>query len=90
MRVGAWNTAHACKAPHTLSRVRTGVVLAALTRRRWTAVPDDEWPTEATQRGIILADFAPGCGDRRQEIVFIGVSMDEVRADVLGRWGEHQ
>jgi hypothetical protein len=46
----------------------------------WAAVPDEEWPDEASgQQGIILADFAPGVGDRRQEIVFIGAGMDEVR-----------
>lgn len=45
----------------------------------WAAVPDDEWPDEASgQRGIILADFQPDVGDRRQEIVFIGAGMDEV------------
>jgi hypothetical protein len=46
----------------------------------WAAVPDDEWPDEASgQRQIILSDFAPGMGDRRQEILFIGAGMDEVR-----------
>jgi hypothetical protein len=46
----------------------------------WAAVPDEEWPDEASgQRQIILSDFAPGMGDRRQEIVFIGAGMDEVR-----------
>lgn len=46
----------------------------------WATVPDEEWPDEASgQRGVILADFAPGSGDRRQEIVFIGAGMDEVR-----------
>lgn len=43
----------------------------------WVAVPDDEWPLEEAQRGMILSDFAPLVGDRRQEIVFIGVGMDE-------------
>lgn len=45
----------------------------------WAAVPDDEWPDEASgQRAVILSDFAPAVGDRRQEIVFIGAGMDEV------------
>uniref|UniRef100_A0A383WLW6 CobW C-terminal domain-containing protein n=1 Tax=Tetradesmus obliquus TaxID=3088 RepID=A0A383WLW6_TETOB len=44
----------------------------------WAAVPDEEWPDAASgQRGIILADFQPAVGDRRQEIVFIGAGMDE-------------
>jgi hypothetical protein len=42
-------------------------------------VPDEEWPDAASgQRDIIISDFAPGVGDRRQEIVFIGAGMDEV------------
>ena len=47
--------------------------------RRWAAVPDDDWPTDEQQRGVILADFARDTryGDRRQEIVFIGAGMDE-------------
>jgi hypothetical protein len=45
----------------------------------WAAVPDEEWPDAASgQREIIMSDFAPGVGDRRQEIVFIGAGMDEV------------
>ena len=47
--------------------------------RRWAAVPDADWPEDAAQRSVILADFATGSayGDRRQEIVFIGAGMDE-------------
>lgn len=42
-------------------------------------MPDEEWPDAASgQRDIIMSDFAPGVGDRRQEIVFIGAGMDEV------------
>jgi len=43
----------------------------------WAAVPDGDWPSDPAQRGVILGDFAPGVGDRRQEIVFIGAGMDE-------------
>lgn len=45
----------------------------------WSAVADDMWPEARPQRDVILADFdAEGeWGDRRQEIVFIGASMDE-------------
>ncbi|PSC76572.1 cobalamin biosynthesis isoform A [Micractinium conductrix] len=44
----------------------------------WTAVPEGDWPTDPKQRSVILADFdaAGSYGDRRQEIVFIGASMD--------------
>ena len=42
-------------------------------------MPDEDWPQDGAQRGVILADFASGSayGDRRQEIVFIGAGMDE-------------
>lgn len=42
-------------------------------------MPDDEWPVEESQRVAILGDYDPEgwWGDRRQEIVFIGASMDE-------------
>ena len=45
------------------------------------AVPDADWPSDAVQQGVVLADFdvSPGggaWGDRRQEIVFIGAGMD--------------
>ncbi|EFN50788.1 hypothetical protein CHLNCDRAFT_33359 [Chlorella variabilis] len=44
----------------------------------WGAVPESDWPESKAQWGVILADFdAEGeYGDRRQEIVFIGASMD--------------
>lgn len=54
----------------------------------WAAVPDEEWPDAASgQRGIILADFQPSVGDRRQEIVFIGAGMDEVSLHVVRKHG---
>ena len=48
----------------------------------WAAVPADEWPESEAQRALVRGDFAPEAdggdkvGDRRQEIVFIGVGMD--------------
>ena len=41
-------------------------------------MPDADWPDNAPQRAVILADFDPASpyGDRRQEIVFIGAGMD--------------
>eukprot|EP00158_Paraphelidium_tribonemae_P004858 Partr_v1_DN27011_c1_g1_i2_m28713 putative CobW domain-containing protein len=38
-------------------------------------VPEDEWPEEATES--IKKDFDGEWGDRRQEVVFIGASMDQ-------------
>ena len=42
-------------------------------------MPHSEWPTGSDQRRSIMLDFDTGgdVGDRRQEIVFIGVGMDE-------------
>jgi hypothetical protein len=46
---------------------------------RWAAVPDEDWPGEGESRDVVLADWEleGPYGDRRQEIVFIGVGMDQ-------------
>ncbi len=44
----------------------------------WATVPRAEWPDDPDDRADILADFDGEYGDRRQELVFIGKSMDEV------------
>ena len=38
---------------------------------------DEEWPNGPKQRAAILSDFGDKYGDRRQEIVFIGIGMDQ-------------
>lgn len=43
----------------------------------WAAVEDEEWPNGPKQRAAILSDFGDKYGDRRQEIVFIGIGMDQ-------------
>ncbi len=43
----------------------------------WSAIPDEEWPESEDQRKSLLADFNGPWGDRRQEIVFIGIDLDE-------------
>jgi G3E family GTPase len=46
----------------------------------WAAVPKEEWPEDSPEnaelRAGILRDFEEPYGDRRQEIVFIGIDMD--------------
>ena len=46
----------------------------------WAAAPDEEWPTDSPENAELLADirreFEEPYGDRRQEIVFIGIDMD--------------
>ncbi len=45
----------------------------------WSAVPESEWPEEASVRQAMLASFEGPYGDRRQEIAIIGANMDEAR-----------
>ncbi|HMP05080.1 MAG TPA: GTP-binding protein [Lacipirellulaceae bacterium] len=44
----------------------------------WAASAAEEWPDEPEAVAEIRRDFAGPYGDRRQEIVFIGVEMDRV------------
>jgi G3E family GTPase len=43
----------------------------------WAAVPQDRWPTDAQSRAQIQKNWHEGVGDARQELVLIGVGMDE-------------
>ncbi|MDF3067249.1 MAG: putative metal chaperone, involved in Zn homeostasis [Polyangiaceae bacterium] len=43
----------------------------------YAALPTEEWPTEPEARAEIEQDFQEPWGDRRQELVFIGVDLDE-------------
>lgn len=50
----------------------------------WKAVPESHWPTDQEQIESIKSKWAGPFGDMRQEIVFIGQSLDEeeIRAEL--------
>jgi G3E family GTPase len=49
----------------------------------WDAVPQDHWPQDEGYRAQIVAKSQGEWGDRRQELVFIGMDMNE--ADIRAR-----
>lgn len=42
----------------------------------WADTPLDDWPDDPTERATITAVWHESIGDRRQELVFIGLHMD--------------
>ena len=49
----------------------------------WADTPASEWPLDSEERNEILASWAEPFGDRRQELVVIGIDLDE--ADLVAR-----
>ncbi|MCT8161851.1 GTP-binding protein [Pseudoruegeria sp. SHC-113] len=45
--------------------------------RWWAAVPEPHWPTHPEAQAERLSNWDEAFGDRRQELVFIGASLDE-------------
>ena len=45
----------------------------------WDAIPRKDWPSEPEKRKLLQDEFDPSgvCGDRKQQIIFIGIGMDE-------------
>jgi G3E family GTPase len=47
--------------------------------RWWAAVPKNRWPEDGSFEEFVLKHWDPVWGDRRQELVFIGIGMDKDR-----------
>tara|TARA_R110002033_G_scaffold54019_4_gene102387 strand:- start:2796 stop:4031 length:1236 start_codon:yes stop_codon:yes gene_type:complete len=47
--------------------------------RWWAAVPKNQWPEDGSFEEFVVKHWDPIWGDRRQELVFIGINMDEAR-----------
>ncbi|MCK6524768.1 zinc metallochaperone GTPase ZigA [Myxococcota bacterium] len=45
--------------------------------RFWAAVPREEWPTDEAERPDLQPEWVEPWGDRRQQLVLIGIEMDE-------------
>jgi G3E family GTPase len=43
----------------------------------WSAVPQEHWPDDPTWRETLQQHWNPDYRDRRQEIVFMGIHMDQ-------------
>ncbi|QUG73585.1 GTP-binding protein (plasmid) [Erwinia sp. E602] len=54
-----------------------GVSHQGLAGRWWAAVPPERWPEDEDLRLSIMQNWQQGSGDARQELVFIGMQMDE-------------
>lgn len=48
----------------------------------WAAIPRDKWPDDLNFQNIIKQNWIKFYGDRRQEIVFIGLK-DEINKDII-------
>ncbi|HHT0105222.1 TPA: zinc metallochaperone GTPase ZigA [Raoultella planticola] len=54
-----------------------GVARQELGGRWWASIPRERWPEDDESLKFILANWMDGVGDARQELVFIGMNMDE-------------
>ncbi|NIF31194.1 GTP-binding protein [Enterobacter sp. Cy-643] len=54
-----------------------GVMRQGLAGMWWASIPREQWPQDADSLRHILKHWEDGIGDARQEIVFIGIDMDE-------------
>lgn len=54
-----------------------GVAHQGLGGMWWVSAPKEEWPTDEGSLEFIASQWVDGVGDARQELVFIGMEMDE-------------
>lgn len=54
-----------------------GVAHQGLAGMWWVSIPQERWPEEEEHRAAIMQNWIDGIGDARQELVFIGMEMDE-------------
>lgn len=54
-----------------------GVSRQGLAGMWWANVPQQYWPEDRESRDYIIQNWAEDTGDARQELVFIGIGMDE-------------
>ncbi|VTM89343.1 Cobalamin synthesis protein cobW C-terminal domain [Raoultella ornithinolytica] len=54
-----------------------GVARQELGGMWWASVPRERWPQDDESLKFIRANWMDGVGDARQELVFIGMNMDE-------------
>ena len=45
----------------------------------WVETPETEWPSDPAEQAAIRSRFVDGLGDRRQELVLIGIDIDSDR-----------
>ncbi|MBN3845617.1 GTP-binding protein [Paraburkholderia sp. Ac-20342] len=68
----------ASRPSHAGSWSQAGAVCRhGLAGRWWAAVPKADWPTDAESLAFINVNWTPEVGDARQELVLIGIDIDE-------------
>lgn len=61
-----------------------GIARQALGGMWWASVPKERWLEDAESLKFIMSNWIDGIGDARQELVFIGMDMNE--SSILSRF----